>query len=69
MKYIVIELQTNSQGAVANIVTAHDSRAQAESKYYTVLASAAISDVPKHAAVILDSDGGFIASECYDHEA
>ena len=67
MKYIVIELQTNSQGAVANLVTSHDTREQAESKYYTVLASAAVSNVTKHAAIIADSEGGFIASHCYSH--
>ena len=41
--------------------------AQAESKYYNVLSSAAVSQVPCHAAVLIDSEGGFIDSRCYNH--
>ena len=67
MKYIVIELQTAQDGTVANIVTSHDTRNAAESKYHQVLSAAAISQVSKHAAVLMGSDGGFIAAECYEH--
>lgn len=67
MKYIVIELQTAANGSVANIVTSHDTREQAESKYHTILAAAAVSSVPCHAAVIVDSEGGFIGARCYQH--
>ncbi|MBR4687107.1 MAG: hypothetical protein IKP01_02235 [Bacteroidales bacterium] len=67
MKYIVIELQTAANGAVANIVTSHDIREQAESKYHQILSSAAISELPCHAAVIMDSEGGFIDARCYNH--
>ena len=34
MKYIVIELQKNIEGAVSNIVTSHENLADAESKFY-----------------------------------
>ena len=67
MKYIVIELQTAQDGTVANIVTSHDERNVAESKYHQVLSAAAVSQLPKHAAVLMSSDGGFIAAECYEH--
>ena len=67
MKYIVIELQTAANGSVANIVTSHDTREQAESKYYNVLSSAAVSQVPCHAAVLMDSEGGFIDAHSYQH--
>lgn len=68
MKYIVIELQTASNGNVANIVTAYDGLNQAESKYHQVLSAAAVSEVPKHAAVLMNSEGGFMAAQCYEHE-
>ena len=67
MKYMVIELQTAQNGTVSNIVTTHDELNQAESKYHQVLSAAAVSNVPKHAAVLMSSDGGFIAAECYEH--
>lgn len=67
MKYIVIELQTNKDGVVGNLVYSYDERNAAESKYHTILAAAAVSQLPTHAAVMMSSDGGFIASQAYEH--
>ena len=67
-KYIVIELQTYADGTVGNIVTSHDTRDAAESKFHTVLAAAAISQLPCHAAIILGNDGFVIDNKCYKHE-
>lgn len=67
MTYIVIELQTNAAGQTANLVTAYDNQPQAENKFHTILASAAVSNVPKHAAVILNEDGLIVKQWCYDH--
>lgn len=66
MAYIVIELQTND-GQTANIVTAHQSREEAESKYHQILATAAISEVNIHAACMLDERGNLEKSEYYIH--
>lgn len=66
MNYVVVELQTND-GVTANIVTSHDSLASAESKFHTVLAAAAISNVEEHAAVLLTSEGFRVDSKCYKH--
>lgn len=68
IKYVVIELQTNGDGSVANITTAYDTRNAAESAYHTILAAAAISALPMHAAALLSSDGTLIDSYCYEHE-
>lgn len=68
MKYIVIEIQVNFDGTVGNLVTAHDSREQAESKYHAVLSAAAISAIMKHSAVIMDEEGAVLGSMCYRHE-
>ena len=68
MKYIVIELQTNADGNVGNIVKAYDERDAAESAYHSILAAAAVSALPAHAAVMLSSDGAFIDAKCYRHE-
>lgn len=67
MNYIVIEIQTNSDGTVGNLVTAFTDRNRAEQQYHTVLASAAVSALPSHAAVMLTNDGIQLAHACYHH--
>ena len=67
--YIVIELQTNANGTVANIVTAYASQEQAFSKFHTILAAAAVSALPVHAAVIIDNKGLEIAAQYFEHGA
>jgi len=68
MNYIVIEIQTNSDGTVGNLVYAYDNRNQAESKYHAVLSAAAISTLPMHTCVLFQSDGILLARQCYVHE-
>ena len=65
--YIVVELQKNAEGVVSNIVTAFDTLAEAESKYYSILASAAISKVPVHSAIIVSEEGFPVRNQCYKH--
>lgn len=65
--YIVIELQKNEQGVVSNIVTAFDTLAEAESKYHSILASAAISKIPVHSAIIVSEEAFAVKSQCYKH--
>ena len=66
MKYLVIEIQKNDD-TVGNIVSAYDTRNEAESKFYTVLSAAAISSVEKHACSLLTEDGVCIRNEVYEH--
>lgn len=65
--FIVIELQKNADGNVANIVTQHATQAEAESAYHSILASAAISNVPVHSAVIVTEEGFTLMHQCYKH--
>lgn len=65
--YIVIELQTANDGSVGNFVWAYESREQAEAKYHTVLAAAAVSSLPVHSCVILRNDGQQMAAQAYKH--
>ena len=66
--YIVIEIQTNSSGAVGNFVWAFATENEAFAKYHSVLASAAVSYLPVHSCVILRNDGVQIAGQAYTHE-
>lgn len=66
-KYIVVEIQTNADGTVGNLVSAYDTRNAAESAFHGILASAAISALPMHAAVLLTSSGSLLDTRCYEH--
>ena len=66
--FIVIELQKDTKGVVSNIVTSFDTLAEAESKYYSILASAAISKVPVHSAIIVSEEGFPVKHQCYKHQ-
>ena len=66
MKYIVMEIQAGD--SVATVVTQHDTRQAAESKFHQILASAAISTVPAHSAVMMSDEGFPLRNECYKHE-
>lgn len=63
---IVMEIQKDA--AVATVVTTHETRNDAENKYHTILAYAAVSSVPQHSAVMLNDNGSYIKSETFDHE-
>lgn len=67
MRYIVIELQKNTDGTVSNLVTSHETLAEAESKYHSILASAAISKIPVHSAIIVSEEGFPVKYQCYKH--
>lgn len=64
--FIVMEIQTGNTVAVVPPV-AYENRNDAENKYHTILAAAATSEVPKHAAVMLTEEGTRLKSECYYH--
>lgn len=67
MKYIVMELQKDDEGNVANIVTSHDDMREAESKFHAILASASISKIPVHSAIIVSEEGFPVEHKCYRH--
>ena len=67
--FIIIEIQKDANGNVATLITQQSNRDQADSTYHTILASAAVSSLPEHGAVMLTSDCGFIMGQCYRHGA
>lgn len=64
--FAVIELQKAK--TLNAITTVHETREEADNKFYTILASASISKTPVHAAVILSEDGLVLANGSYAHE-
>ena len=65
--FIVIELQRNGN-QMGNIVTAHETLQDAQHKFHTVAAAAAISSVEKHSVVLLDDDGFIIERTIFEHK-
>ena len=63
--YIVMEIQNS--GTVATLVNQYSDKNLAESKFHTVLAAAAVSQVPVHSAVLMTDEGVWLRSECYKH--
>lgn len=57
MKYIVVEIQTNSDGTIGTLITQNDNLNEAQSTYYSILAAAALSALPVHAAVLMTNEG------------
>ena len=66
-KYIVIELQTMSDGTISNITHNYDNFLQAESAYYAILSAAAVSTVPVHAAIMITNKGEYMDAHYYEH--
>ncbi len=65
MKYITFEIQSYNDGTVGTLVETFNDRLQAESKYHTILAAAAVSAVPVHSAVLMTDEGFVLMADCY----
>lgn len=64
--FTVIEEKQFSDGSRTTTATPKANLALAESAYYSILAEAAADGSPYHAAYILESNRGVIASRFYD---
>lgn len=73
-QYYVLEIQQYANGEYGHIVHfAYDAdvntaRLKGESKYHEILAAAAVSNLPSHAATLISSEGFPIMHQCYKHE-
>ncbi len=66
--FIVIEMQKLDENTLAILpANTYNTRDEAESKYHAILSTAAISNVWKHSAILLDEDGVPLAYNCYVH--
>lgn len=77
MVFYVTEIQTTPGGACGAITTAYDSqtlggvdeaRRAADAKFHTILAAAAMSDVPVHSAIVYTDEAMFVRGEAFTHE-
>ena len=68
MNFVTIEMQKLSDGNIATLTFAFATQPEAESKFYSIMAVAALSDVPIHSALVVDAHGGIVRSGSYTHE-
>ena len=68
MKYFVEEIQTYTDGNAAQLPFGPLEESAAEEKYHMCLAAAAVSTLPCHAVVMLDTEGRLIKREKYTHK-
>jgi len=68
MKYLVVEIQTFPEGNISTPTYAYDNRLSAEAKYHAILSAAAVSKLPRHACVLMTSEGRSLMSQCYTHD-
>lgn len=66
--YIINEIQTAVDGTVTVLTTQKTSRNEAESTYHSILAAAALSSLPCHAASIMTEEGFPIMHQAYRPE-
>ena len=77
MKYLVTEVQSFPSGATATPTYAYDSEVlgsvdkaltAATAKYHSLLAGAAVSQVPMHSVIMYTDEGFYVRSEKFEHE-
>ena len=73
-QYYIVEIQQYQDLSYGHIVHyAYDdnpekARMKAESKYYEVLAAAAISELPTHSVILFDAMGIPLMNQYYEHK-
>ena len=66
--FYIIEIQRMKDGTFAHLVHTAETRNAAESTFHSVLAAAALSDLPSHSATLLSGTGNLMMTKCYNHE-
>lgn len=68
--YIVLELQKQNKGdaAVGSLINVYSDYKEAESKYYSILSYAALSQLFLHGAYLFSEDGHMIMNKQYIYE-
>lgn len=66
MFYTTIENQVRADGSRGLLYDHFDTWEAAVAKFYTICAAAAVSEIPYHAAFILQSDGLIAKAEIFD---
>lgn len=66
--FYVLEIQENVNNEGSYLITSHNTKEEALSKWHTILSYAAVSQVYLHTAVVINNLGEYIARETYKHD-
>ena len=67
--WAVIEVQTDFDGTVSALHYTYAEKDEAENKYHSVLAYAALNNTKRyHSATLLTNLGEYIESKCFEHD-
>lgn len=67
--WAVIDIQTDFDGTISALRDTFTDRDEAENKYHSVLAYAALNTSKRyHSATLLTNLGEYIESKCFEHE-
>lgn len=69
MFFTVLEIQVGNNGVKRCIPVIYDNENDAVAKFFTICSVAAVSDLPYHAAFVLDDNGMMVKSEIFDRRA
>lgn len=64
--YTTIENQVRNDGGRGLLYDHFDNYIQAQAKYFTICAAAAVSGIPYHSAHLMDSTGVMLKQEIFD---
>lgn len=66
--YIILEIQESTEGGTPNTITyTAETLNEAKSKFHYILHYAAVSELYRHGAVLMMTDGRYVANESYIH--
>ena len=65
--YFVLEIQKRTDGTWHHTVFQYEDRMQAEAKFHYILSEAAVAQIPRNGAVIIDGNGQVLMSYVYQH--
>ena len=66
---IILEIQEQKMGSEPTTITyTASSIDEAKSKFHYILHYAAVSELYRHGAVLMETDGKYLARECFTHE-
>lgn len=66
--FIVLEIQEPDYGEMPQVITyIRETKTEAMATYYSILSQAAVSTYYRHTAMVITTDGKYLACESYDH--
>lgn len=73
-QFYIVEIQQNAAGEYAHLIywawdeDPDQAQLKAESKFYSIISAAAVSQLKSHAAILFSAEGFPLLNKCYKHD-